>query len=114
MMSLSRNAFLSLFSLAVVGCLSAACSGSADRVTMPSPIGPPNGSQQPGSCDASQVQWAIGEPAGGDLLERARLAAGAGTARFLRPNQPITMEYLGSRLNLTLDDRDIVRSLYCG
>jgi hypothetical protein len=94
MMSSSRNAFLFLV---VVGCLSAGCSGSADRVTAPSPIGPPSGSQQPGTCDASQAQWAVGEPAGSDLLERARLAAGAGTARFLRPNQPITLEYLASR-----------------
>jgi hypothetical protein len=60
------------------------------------------------------VQWTIGEPASSELLEHARLAAGAASARFLRPNQAITMEYLGSRLNLGLDERDIVRSAVCG
>jgi hypothetical protein len=48
------------------------------------------------------------------LLERARVDAGAASARFLRPNDPITTEYSGSRLNLGLDARDIVRSVVCG
>lgn len=77
----------------------------------PSPPLPPAG---PPSCDHTKVQWAISERASDELLERARIAAGAGSARFLRPNQPITMEYLGSRLNLGLDERDIVRAAVCG
>jgi hypothetical protein len=48
------------------------------------------------------------------VLERARVSAGAESARFLRPNQPVTMEFLRSRLNLGLDARDIVRSVVCG
>jgi Peptidase inhibitor I78 family len=77
----------------------------------PSPPAPPAGQA---TCDHTKVQWAISEPASEGLLERARIAAGAGSARFLRPNQPITMEYLGSRLNLGLDERDIVRAAVCG
>jgi peptidase inhibitor I78 family protein len=63
---------------------------------------------------ATEAQWAIGERAGNGVLERARIAAGASTARFLLPNQVITMEYLGSRLNLELDDRQVVRAVRCG
>jgi Peptidase inhibitor I78 family len=47
------------------------------------------------------------------VLERARVDAGAQLARFLRPNQPVTTEYSGSRVNLNLDARDIVRSVVC-
>jgi len=65
-------------------------------------------------CDASKAQFALGERADADLLERARVATGAGSARFLRPNQPITLEFLSSRLNLGLDAADIVRAVNCG
>lgn len=60
------------------------------------------------------AQWAIGEAKSDALLERARVAAGAGSARFLRPNEPVTLEYVGSRLNLGLDLRDLVRTVVCG
>jgi Peptidase inhibitor I78 family len=77
----------------------------------PNPSAPPSASS---SCDATKAQWAIGQRAGDPLLERARVAAGAESARFLRPDQPVTMEYLRSRLNLGVDARDIVRSVACG
>ena len=56
------------------------------------------------------VCFASGCRTTGDVLERARVAAGASVARFLKPNQPITMEWL----NLGLDDHNIVRSVRCG
>jgi hypothetical protein len=85
----------------------------------PGPFVPPAAPTLPGPpqsdrCDHTKVRLAIGSPASIDLLERARLAAGARTARFLRPHDIVTLEYLGSRLNLLLDARDIVRSMYCG
>lgn len=80
----------------------------------PQPPSPPAPPSESGRCDAAKAQWAVGQPASGELLERARIAAGAGSARFLRPNQPITMEYLGSRLNLGLDARDVVHAVVCG
>jgi hypothetical protein len=76
----------------------------------PRPPSPPTS----GSCDGSKAEWAIGERASNELLERARIAAGAGSARFVRPNEPVTTEYLGSRLNLGLDTQEIVRSVVCG
>jgi hypothetical protein len=113
--------------------LSIACSGRSDRMTTPTQMEPPDpiGSssapgdrgpvppQQPppplsGSCDAAKAQFAIGQRASSDLLERARIAAEAGSARFLRPNDRITLEFLGSRLNLILNDQNVVHSATCG
>jgi hypothetical protein len=110
-----------------------ACSGKSDRVTAPtqvetpdaigssaSPVDrvpvPPSPPLPPvsDSCDAVKAQFAIGQRASSDLLERARVAAQAGSARFLRPNERITLEFLGSRLNLILNDRDVVHSATCG
>lgn len=75
---------------------------------------PPPTTPQPGDCDAAKAQSAVGERASDEVLERARVAAQAKSARFLRPNQPITMEYSSSRLNLELNERDIVRGVRCG
>jgi hypothetical protein len=90
--------------------LAAGCVTSSCRETTPVSPTPPLSV----TCDASAAKWAIGEPASDDLLERARVAAGARLARFLRPNQPITLEYLGWRLNLGLDTEDIVKGVVCG
>jgi len=124
--------------------LASACSGTSNRITAPTPLAeggtqplresPPPTAPQPlpppvdrpappdrpspppasGTCDAERARFAIGEPAGDALLERARVAAGASTARVLRPNEPITTELNPSRLNLGLGDRDVVQAVHCG
>jgi hypothetical protein len=107
-----------LIGVLTAGSMISACA-RLDTVTAPPSVRP----EQPappvlppfdGSCVAAEARWAIGERASTDLLERARVAAQAAVARFLRPNQPITTEYLGSRLNLHLDERDVVRAVSCG
>jgi hypothetical protein len=114
--------------------LAGACSSAGDNSTRPTAVAPPpaGGSEAPGgvnrgtppvspglppatgTCDASKAAFAIGQRGDDALLERARLAAGAGSARYLHPNQPITLEYLGSRLNLQLNEKDVVRAVTCG
>jgi hypothetical protein len=116
----------------VVAALWAAGCSTTEKMTTPSSIegsrqgGPSDPSQRPPAspgppvapdtekCDASKAGSAVGSPATAEVLEKARVAAGASVARFLKPNQPITMEYLASRLNLGLDDKNIVRSVRCG
>jgi hypothetical protein len=80
----------------------------------PSFPAPPSGPPESDACRHSKAQWALGERASDDLLERARVAAGAKTARILRLHQPVTLEYLGSRLNVIMDEQGIVRSVVCG
>jgi len=115
--------------------LATGCSSAGDRATTPTPItgegsaavpaAPPASNRPPapdrppsppasGTCVATNAQSAIGQRASQQLLEQARVAATASTARFIRPNEPITTEYLGSRLNLQLDLQDVVRAVSCG
>jgi hypothetical protein len=96
-----------LTTLAVAGSLTIACGGTTERATAPTP-------PAAATCDASRVQWAVGQRASDALLERARVEANARSARFLRPDQPVTMEFLASRLNLGLNETDVVRSVTCG
>jgi Peptidase inhibitor I78 family len=116
-----------LTSLVLAGWLTNACSSGNGTVTSPSdsigsvtppsdrsPTPPPQPPPATGTCDASKAQWAIGERATQEMLERARTAALAATARFIRPNEAITMEYSPGRLNLGLDKRDVVIGVTCG
>ena len=76
----------------------------------PVPPSPPPDTE---GCRHSKAQWAVGERATQDLLERARLDAGARTARFLRLNQPVTLEYQSWRLNVVVTDENVVHSVIC-
>jgi hypothetical protein len=121
--------------IAIVFVVAAFCSAgcsTTQTVTSPSSIERPieNGASAPSprpptsvppvvapgaeACDASRAADAVGSPATAEVLERARVAAGASVARFLRPNEIVTMEYLGSRLNLGLDKGNVVTSVRCG
>ena len=101
-----------------------ACSGNTDNFTSPSSVAPPvsRGPAPPsqalpptsGTCDAGKAEFAVGQSASDELVERARTAAGATSARVVRPNQPITTDYFGLRLNLSLNEQDVVRSVSCG
>jgi hypothetical protein len=110
-----------------------ACDTINDRSTAPTSVQPSSGeaNEAPSSapqsnpraaeprtaaedCDANKAQWAVGEPESGELLERARVAAEAKSARFLRPDQMITLEYSSSRLNLHLGTQGVVGSVRCG
>jgi hypothetical protein len=88
--------------------------GSSEGVTRPPQPPRPDPPPATGTCVAEKAQGAIGQPATAALLERARVAATASVARFIRPNEAITLEYSGARLNLSLDERDIVRGVHCG
>jgi hypothetical protein len=122
-----------LGSALIAGLLATGCGGGSTDVgttpTSPGSLGDtgsnPDGTRPPspprpapppasGSCTASQAEWAVGQTASADLLERARVDAGAGVARFIRPNQPMTTEYSGARVNLYLDGKDVVQSVVCG
>lgn len=79
----------------------------------PAPVPPPPEPDR-SSCDERKAAWAIGEAATADLLQRARDAAGAKSARFLQLGQPITLEFQADRLNLSHDTQNIIRKVTCG
>lgn len=62
-----------------------------------------------GSCGAAGLQGLVGSPV-------ALLPADGpwGTLRVIRPGQMVTMDYSESRLNATVDGRDIILTLACG
>ncbi|MFY3135509.1 I78 family peptidase inhibitor [Achromobacter xylosoxidans] len=73
----------------------------------------PSGSARK-TCDASALQSQIGQKATQSVLEDLRTRSGAATARILRPGQLVTMEYNDTRLNLIVDDKDVMTAIRCG
>jgi predicted ATP-dependent protease len=56
----------------------------------------------------------LGKTASAELLEQARKRAGAQNARFLSPNDMVTLEYRSDRLNLSTDANKVVTRVNCG
>jgi hypothetical protein len=65
-------------------------------------------------CEATAAEFAIGKKASPELLEQARNKAGAQNARFLKPNDMITLEYRSDRLNLNTDNNLVITRVNCG
>lgn len=62
-----------------------------------------------GSCNAASYSRYIGQPAS------SMIAVGAeGPVRFLRPNQPMTMDLEPTRLNVHIGEDGIIKRMTCG
>ena len=72
------------------------------------------GSSTGKTCDAGPLQSQIGQKATPSVMEDLRTRSGSATARMLRPGQLVTMEYNNTRLNLIVDDKDVMTAIRCG
>jgi hypothetical protein len=85
--------------------LVAACAQQPSAPSAPSAGGP---------CNAASAQFAVGQAYSDALGEEARQRSGARVMRTLRPNQAVTLEFNGERLNLQLDAVGQVAAARCG
>ena len=65
------------------------------------------------ACSAGKARFALGKPYSDELAERARIAAGAVTARRMMRGRAYTMEFRADRLNLHTDKGRVLR-VSCG
>lgn len=78
---------------------------------------PPTGGPTPPmamECDTEAAQGAVGKVATAVAVEQARKDAGARTARVLKPGQMVTMEFIEGRLNVYVDERNVITRVACG
>jgi hypothetical protein len=66
------------------------------------------------TCNVDAAKSFKGQKVSDALAEQARSAAGAASVRVIRPNQPVTMDYRGDRLNVITDDADMISEVNCG
>lgn len=67
-----------------------------------------------GSCNASAASFVVGELGTSVASDQAKEATGAASVRILYPNQPVTQEYVGDRLNLVTDEENRITTVRCG
>lgn len=107
---------LILTSVVALSGLLAACASSVD-LDAPRTSGTTSSSIFASSeyrCDADPAQGLVGQAYTDSLEQQALTLSGSRTVRTLRPRQVITMEYNPERVNLRLDEQDMVTSVGCG
>lgn len=65
-------------------------------------------------CDAAAVKPLVGRKATRDLLEQARLRAGARILRVVGHDDIVTQEFDASRLTVLLDEAGAIAEIRCG
>lgn len=99
--------FVSAAALGLVASLNACASIAA-------PPSSPADAPAVSDCNAQAADSAIGKPASAEIVEQTRHDAGAKTARVLKPGQMVTMEYREGRLNIHVNERNVITRLTCG
>ena len=66
------------------------------------------------TCNAARAQHLVGRAGTAELAREALRLTGAGTMRWLKPGQVVTMEYRADRLNIDLDAQGRVKAVRCG
>jgi hypothetical protein len=67
-----------------------------------------------GDCTVEQVQGLLGQTASAELIEQLQRQANAKTLRVLAPGDAATMDYNPQRLNIDIDESEVIIRLTCG
>ena len=65
-------------------------------------------------CSATLANSLVSKPYSADVVEKARIASGSKTVRVIRPGMAVTMDFREDRLNVDLDEKDLVVRVHCG
>jgi hypothetical protein len=88
---------------------------AAEEAAAPAnPVGKATEAPPVGNCDATQVQSLIGQAYTDDIGAQAQQDASARDLRVLKPDDVTTMEFVGERLNIELDEKSVITGLRCG
>ena len=79
------------------------------------PMSDPNPPMPTDPCGAETAKPnAIGQVATAEVVERARIEANAEIARVLKPGMMVTMEFRAGRLNIDVDEANVITNVRCG
>jgi Peptidase inhibitor I78 family len=65
-------------------------------------------------CDATSAQSFIGKRKSDSLGKEAMQRTMTNIIRWIAPGQPVSMDYRTDRLNIEVDEREIVIGISCG
>ncbi len=84
-----------------------ACAGTPPRHSDPMP-------PSRMTCNADAAQWAVGQQATTDVIERVRSDSHSRVVRVLHPGQMVTMEFSPERVDIRVDEQDAILAVTCG
>lgn len=129
-MRVARRPLLVLPSAALLALSLAACTSNPDPAPdtappavseTPTPATPAGSTPAPAApdmaatCNAEAAQSFVGMQASELNVAEAKTAAGAkGDVRVIAPGQAVTMDYRGDRLNVEVDDGNVITRISCG
>lgn len=67
-----------------------------------------------GDCTVEQVQGVLGQIASAERIQQAQQQANAKFLRVLAPGDAATLEYNPQRLNIHIDESEVIVRLACG
>lgn len=97
-----------LAGLALLTALSA-CSSVDSSTDAPAPA-----DRFKAKCNAEVVQDMRGQTVSNQLVKQIQEKAGAKSVRVLGPTDPMTMDYISSRLNIDTDEAEVIDRITCG
>jgi len=78
------------------------------------PIAPAETAAPDAACSAAGAESLVGKIYSADSVEQARIASGSKNVRVIRPGMAVTMDYRVDRLNVDLDEKNMVTRVHCG
>jgi hypothetical protein len=78
------------------------------------PVEPPPTPMPVMNCDATKGSWAVGKPLDDALLAKVLADTGSTQSRVLRPGMMVTMQFVGTRVNVRVDNNKVVLAVTCG
>ena len=104
-MTLAKFALVSASTMLLTACVSS---------QMPTIAPNDSSDDQATACDLEAIQHAIGEPFDEAKVSQLQSDSRARQVRVLRPGDAATMDHRPDRLNIHLDDQDVIEDLRCG
>ena len=95
-----------------VGCVVLLATAACGLTACASPSA--NANSHVAVCDASKVQWALGQEATQDVMGRVWRQSGAGLFRPIIEAQSVQRDVKPDRVNVHLDNENRIRSIDCG
>lgn len=71
-------------------------------------------SESESNCNADAVQGMLGQFASAELIEQTRSQASAKQARVLAPGDAATMDFNPQRVNIHIDEAEVIQLISCG
>lgn len=64
-------------------------------------------------CNAQAGQWAVGQVADEALVEKVQIDTQSKLVRVIKPGMMVTMDYREDRVNIDVDENNVVTAVRC-